>query len=141
GTASGTNIAETATATATNIIPGLTTNTATASVIVANANSSDLAIVKTVAPAPTVPQGDTLTYTLTVTNNGPASATNVTVTDALPATLTYLSATPTGACSEADGTVTCLLGTMVNGGTATVTILTIAGAPGVITNTASVNAD
>ena len=141
GTASGTNIAETATATATNIIPGLTTNSATASVIVANANSADLAIVKTATPGPTVPQGDTLTYTLAVTNNGPASATNVTVTDALPATLTYLSATPTGACSEADGTVTCLLGTMVNGGTATVTILTIAGAPGVITNTASVNAD
>lgn len=141
GTASGTNIAETATATATNIIPGLTTNSATASVIVANANSADLAIVKTATPSPTVPQGDTLTYTLAITNNGPASATNVTVTDALPATLTYLSATPTGPCSEADGTVTCLLGTMVNGGTATVTILTLAGAPGVITNTASVNAD
>jgi uncharacterized repeat protein (TIGR01451 family) len=143
GTASGTNIAETVTATATNIIPGLTTNSATASVIVANANSADLAIVKTATPTPTVPQGNTVTYTLAVTNNGPASATNVTVTDALPATLTYLSATPTGtgACSEADGSVTCLLGTMANGGSATVTVLTIAGAPGVITNTASVNAD
>ena len=94
GTASGTNIAETAMATATNIIPGLTTNSAIGSVVVANANSADMAIVKTATPGPTVPQGDTLTYTLAITNNGPASATNVTVTDALPATLTYLSRPP-----------------------------------------------
>ena len=45
-TASGTNIAETATATATNIVPNLTTNSATATVVVANANSADMAIVK-----------------------------------------------------------------------------------------------
>jgi peptidase C25-like protein/uncharacterized protein DUF11 len=77
-----------------------------------------------------------------VTNNGPASATNVTVTDTLPSAVTYLSSTTTaGTCSEAGGTVTCLLGTMANGATATVTILTIAGAPGVVSNTATVNAD
>src|SRR6202035_1885852 len=142
GTASGTNIAETATATATNLIPGLTTNSATGSVIVANANSADMAILKTATPSSTAPEGDTLTYALAVTNNGPASATNVVVTDALPSTLTYLSATTTsGTCSEASGTVTCLLGTMANTGTATITILTTAGAPGVVTNTASVVAD
>jgi len=98
----GTNIAETATATANNIIPGLTTNSATASVVVANANSADLAIVKTATPSPTCPRRNSF-YTLAVTNNGPASATNVTVTDALPATLTFLSDTPTSACSEANG--------------------------------------
>jgi uncharacterized repeat protein (TIGR01451 family) len=142
GTPSGTNIAETATASATNIVPSLTTNSATATVIVANANSADMAIVKTATPSPTVPDGDTLTYSLAITNNGPASATNVTVTDPLPSALTYLSTTTTaGTCSEADGTVTCLLGTIANGGTATVTILTLAGAPGVISNTATVSAD
>ena len=142
GTPSGTNIAETATASATNIVPNLTTNSATATVIVANANSADMAIVKTATPSPTVPQGDTLTYTLAVTNNGPASATNVTVTDPLPSAVTFLSATTTaGTCSEAGGTVTCLLGTMANAGTATVTILTLAGMPGVIVNIATVSAD
>jgi uncharacterized repeat protein (TIGR01451 family) len=142
GTPSGTNIAETATATATNIVPSLTTNSATATVIVANANSADMAIVKTATPSPTVAEGDTLTYTLAITNNGPASATNVVVTDPLPSSVTYLSATTTaGTCSEAGGTVTCLLGTMANAGTATVTILTLAGAPGVISNTATVSAD
>jgi len=142
GTPSGTNIAETATATATNIVPNLTTNSATATVVVANANSADMAIVKTATPSPTVAEGDTLTYTVAVTNNGPATATNVIVTDALPSAVTYLSATTTaGTCSEANGTVTCLLGTMPNAGTATVTILTLAGMPSVVSNTATVSAD
>jgi uncharacterized repeat protein (TIGR01451 family) len=114
GTPSGTNIAETVTASATNIVPNLTTNSATAVVVVANAGSADMAIVKTAAPNP-VAQGDPLTYTLAVTNNGPSTATNVTVTDSLPTAVTYLSVTTTqGACSEAGGTVTCLLGSMAN---------------------------
>jgi len=142
GTPSGTDIAETVTASAGNIVPGLTTNSATATVLVANANSADMAILKTASPSPTVPEGDTLTYTLAVTNNGPASATNVVVTDPLPSAVTYLQVTTTtGTCSEAGGTVTCLLGTMANGATATITILTLAGTPGPAVNTASVTAD
>ena len=139
GTASGTNIAETASATASNIVPNLTGNTATAIVVVANANSANMTILKSATPSPNVPSGDTLTYTLVVTNNGPASATNVTVTDPLPADVMDSSVfTTAGICSEAGGTVTCLLGTMANGANATITILTVAGAPGTATNTASV---
>jgi uncharacterized repeat protein (TIGR01451 family) len=139
---SGTNIAETVTATVSNVVPSLTTNSATALAVVANANSADMAIVKTASPSPTVPQGDTLTYTLAITNDGPASATNVTVADTLPSAVTYESViSSVGTCSEADSTVTCLLGTMANAATATVTIVTMAGAPGVVTNTASVSAD
>jgi uncharacterized repeat protein (TIGR01451 family) len=141
GTPSGTNITDTATATATNIVPNLTTNTASATVVVANANSADMAIVKTATPNP-VTEGTPLTYSLAVTNNGPASATNVTVTDTLPSSVTYLSSTSTlGTCSEAGGIVTCLVGTMANAGTATISILTIPGQPGVISNTATVVAD
>jgi uncharacterized repeat protein (TIGR01451 family) len=142
GTPSGTNIAETATASVGNIVPGLTTNSATATVVVANANSADMAIVKTATPSPTVAEGDILTYSLVVTNNGPASATNVTVIDSLPSAVTYLSATSTaGTCSEANATVTCLLGTMANAATATVTIVTLAGMPSIVSNTATVSAD
>jgi uncharacterized repeat protein (TIGR01451 family) len=141
GTPSGTNITDTATANATNIVPNLTTNTASATVVVANANSADMAIVKTATPNP-VTDGTPLTYSLAVTNNGPASATNVTVTDTLPSSVTYLSSTSTlGTCSEAGGIVSCLLGTMANAGTATITILTIPGQSGVISNTATVTAD
>ena len=142
-TASGTNIAETPTATATNIVPNLTTNSATATVVVANANSANVTIGKAASPNPTVASGDPLTYTLTVKNTGPATATTVTVTDPLPPNVTFLSPviTTQGTCSEAGGTVTCLLGTMTSGTSATITILTLAGAPGIATNTASVSAD
>ena len=141
-TPSGTNITETATATASNIVPNLTGNSAAAVVVVASANSADMAIVKSATPSPTVPEEDTLTYTLTVTNNGPAPATNVMVTDPLPSDFTFLSANTTaGTCSEAGGTVTCSLGTMANAANATVTILTLTGAPGTATNTATVSAN
>ncbi|HUA16584.1 MAG TPA: C25 family cysteine peptidase [Verrucomicrobiae bacterium] len=140
-TPSGTYITETDTATATNIVPSLTSNSAQATVVVANANSADVAIVKTATPNP-VTQGTPLTYTLAVTNNGPASATNVTVTDTLPSVVTYLSSTTTqGSCSEAGGTVTCLLGTMASGDNETVSILTIPGSAGIVSNTATVSAD
>ncbi len=140
GTASGTNIAETATASATDIVPNLTTNSATATVIVASAGIADMAIVKTASPSPTVASGDTITYTLTVTNNGPSTATNVIVTDPLPSDVSFISATP-ATCTNADGTVTCLLGTMTNGATVTPTILVLAGAPGLAVNKATVSAD
>jgi uncharacterized repeat protein (TIGR01451 family) len=141
GTPSGTSITDTATATATNIVPSITSNTASATVIVANANSADVAIVKTATPNP-VTEGTPLLYTLTVTNNGPATATNVTAMDTLPSSVVYLSSTSTqGTCSEAGGTVTCLLGAMNNAGTATISILTIPGTAGIISNTGNVTAD
>ncbi len=140
-TPSGTSITDTATATATNIVPGLTTNTASATVLVASSSSADVSIVKTATPNP-VTQGTLLVYTLTVTNNGPATATTVDVQDMLPSSATYLSSSWTqGSCSEAGGTVVCQLGTLANAGTATITILTLPGASGTIVNTATVAAD
>src|SRR5207302_7081382 len=59
-------------------------------------NSSDLQVTKTVnQAAPNV--GDTITFTVPLKNNGPNTATNVKVTDALPAGLTLVSATPSQA--------------------------------------------
>src|SRR5262249_34405600 len=53
---------------------------------------ADLHLVKTVnQPRPNV--GDTVTFTLALTNQGPNTATNVTVTDLLPAGLPFVSAT------------------------------------------------
>ena len=45
---------------------------------------ADLEITKSDSPDP-VTTGSDLTYTITVTNNGPDAATSVTVTDTLPA--------------------------------------------------------
>ena len=54
---------------------------------------ADLALTKTVSnPTPNV--GDTITFTVTLTNNGPDTATGVQVSDLLPAGLSFVSATP-----------------------------------------------
>ena len=54
---------------------------------------ADLALSKSVNDAsPNV--GDTITFTVTLTNNGPIGATNVEVVDLLPAGLSFVSATP-----------------------------------------------
>ena len=44
----------------------------------------DLAITKTDSPDVSITPGGTLTYTLTITNNGPSTATNVEITDTYP---------------------------------------------------------
>jgi uncharacterized repeat protein (TIGR01451 family) len=51
---------------------------------------ADLAVTATAAPDP-VNQGETLTYTLTVANQGPATAILVTLVNTLPAGVSYLS--------------------------------------------------
>ena len=88
-------------------------NSSTATTTVTN--TVDLSIAKTDAPDP-VAVGGTLVYTLAVSNAGPASATNVRVTDPLPAGVTSASATGTGwTCAIASGTVTCTRATLAVG--------------------------
>jgi hypothetical protein len=91
-------------------------------------------------------------YAATVSNNGPATATNVTMTNVLPASLEVSSAycnvgscqtpitTTLGTCSVSGNTVTCALGTMAPGASATVNIPVQALAPGSISDTATVSA-
>ena len=105
-----------------------------------NVAQTDLAIVKGASPSPVV-AGQQLTYTLTTTNNGPSNATGVTVSDTLPAGVTYTSATATqGTASFANGVVTASLGNLAYGATATTTIIVTVNAAttGSIVNTATV---
>jgi uncharacterized repeat protein (TIGR01451 family) len=99
---------------------------------------ADLAIAKSGSPDPVTVDG-TLTYTIDVTHNGNADATNVVVTDPLPPNVTFVSASP--GCAEVGGTVTCSLGTVSEGQTRSVTIAVTAAEAGAITNTASVDGD
>ena len=102
----------------------------------------DLTITKTDSPDP-VNAGATLTYTLLITNNGPSGATGVSVTDTLPAEVTFVSAVPSqGTVSHAAGVVSANLGSLADGGQATivVTVAVAASSQGTITNTANVTA-
>jgi uncharacterized repeat protein (TIGR01451 family) len=104
--------------------------------------AADLAITKTDSPDP-VKGGQNLTYTIVVTNNGPSTATGVTMTDQLPKNAGYASATTTkGSCTAkpSRALVTCALGDMASGTSATVTIVVKSPTKGTITNTASVTA-
>lgn len=122
------------------IITDSTNHTATATVtITVVAPSANLVLTNTDNPDPVV-TGTTLTYTLGVTNNGPQSATSLTLTDTLPTGVIYQSASGAGwSCSQASGVVTCTNPSLANGGSAPVTITVTAPLTvGTITNTATV---
>jgi len=104
------------------------------------AKMADLAVVKSAQLAP-VPVDSDVIYTITITNNGPHDATNVSVTDTLPEGGTFVSVAPSGICSYADSTVTCALGALAAGANATITIVVRASVAGTLTNTVTVEAD
>ena len=93
--------------------------------IVTVAAVADVTITKTV-DSTTAQIGDTLTYTVTATNNGPSPADAVTIFDDLPTDVTFVSGTgPGGAVLTADtaGDVTFNGGTLASGASFTITIL------------------
>lgn len=104
---------------------------------ITNRARADLAVTKSVSSSPIVP-GTNVTYTLTATNNGPSLAAEATVSDTLPAGLTFVSAS--AGCVFAGGTVTCSAGDLAAGAVRTFTI-TASVAPdlaaGTMTNTAT----
>jgi len=105
----------------------------------ATAGSANLAITKTDSPDP-VTVGSPLTYLMLVSNSGPDAGSNVTVTDTLPAGVTFVSASASiGSCSGTT-TVTCVLGTVANGANVSVSIVVTPTTPGLLSNTAAVSA-
>ena len=108
--------------------------------IVAAAPVIDLSIIKTDRPDP-VFVGARLTYTLTVRNAGPDTATNVRVADALPAATNFVSvATSQGTCTGGR-VVRCSLGEVLSGGRATITIVVRPTEAGALLNVATVVGD
>jgi uncharacterized repeat protein (TIGR01451 family) len=101
---------------------------------------ADLEVSKTASPSPATATSN-LTYTVTVHNNGPDTATGVLMSDTLPAAVSYGSAVASqGGCSESGGIVTCDLGNLRSNVSATVTIVVTPTTPGYITNTVEVAA-
>lgn len=95
----------------------------------------DLAIVKT-GPVTFVP-GESVTYAMTVTNNGPGASSGSVVRDPLPSGFTgALTSTP--GCTITGGSVTCVLGPLAVGASTSITVTGTAGAGGSLVNTARV---
>jgi len=109
------------------------------SVTLNNDTVADLSLSMVASQEP-VPMGATFTYTIVTANHGPAQATGVTVTDSLPAGLTFVSATPTQGSCTGTTNVSCTLGTLDDGGSASIALVVTKTVGGAISNTASVTA-
>jgi uncharacterized repeat protein (TIGR01451 family) len=97
----------------------------------------DLVIVKS-ASSPT-PLNGVVNYTMTVTNKGPDTATNVQLADPAPVGITYLTVnTSQGTCNMTPSLITCSLGTIAPGQAVTINVTARATAVGTHTNTATV---
>jgi uncharacterized repeat protein (TIGR01451 family) len=124
---------------AVNAQSGSLTHSQTVALNVVSPTSADLSITKTASPNPGQ-VGVPLSYRIVATNNGPATATNVTVTDPLPAGVAFGSSSTTqGACSGTS-TVTCNLGSLASGAGAVVTINVTPSTQGQLANTATITA-
>jgi uncharacterized repeat protein (TIGR01451 family) len=98
----------------------------------ANTGIADVALSFVDSPDPIV-AGDNLTYVLSVTNNGPQTASGVSLVDPLPPSSDYVSVASTqGYCKETEGKIVCKLGSINSAATATVTIIAKAGDGGLV---------
>ena len=124
GTANGTVISNTARVRAASPAdPNNANNTASVSVTATNP-TADLALTKSAAPDP-VQAGSNVTYTLGLSNAGPAAATSVVVTDTLPSATSFVScvATGGGVCGGSGNNRTVSFASLASGASATVTLV------------------
>ena len=113
---------------------GANAGTAWGDIGTAPGRNADLSVTQT---ADNVNPGSTVTFTVRVRNSGPVNATGVQVTDLLPAGLTFVSSTVThGTYASATGLWD--VGPLLNGATATLTIVANVTTVGAKTNTAQV---
>src|SRR5207245_8533508 len=117
--ASGTTLTNTASATSpTDSTPGNNNQSTSATVN----TTADLAVTKS-GPL-SAPAGSNITYSVTITNNGPSDAQGVTMTDALPAGTTFVSETQTsGPTFNCTPTVSCGIATLPSSASATFTLI------------------
>jgi uncharacterized repeat protein (TIGR01451 family)/uncharacterized delta-60 repeat protein len=128
-------ITNSATATSATADPNLNDNSASVTTTVVSP-TADLALSMVDLPDPVL-LGYNLTYTITVNNLGPASATAVMVVDTLPTGMTFVSASPNNAFTRVGQVVTFNLGTLGSNGQATATIVVQPTVPGTPLNTAN----
>jgi uncharacterized repeat protein (TIGR01451 family) len=101
--------------------------------------AADLAVSQAATPDP-AGAGQDLTYTVTVSNNGPSPASDVVVTDTLPSGAAFLSAVAgdSGAVTPVGPDLTVSLGALAAGAQRTIIITVRPTGPGLLVNTVSV---
>ncbi len=121
--------------------PNPANDTATVTTTTLPPPPADLSVLVTAAP-PAIALGQTLTYSIAVTNDGPSPASGVVVTNVLPAGSSVISSQSTqGSLSTANGTITASLGLLAPGASALITIVVKPGAEGTAVDSATVSAD
>lgn len=99
---------------------------------------ADLSLSKTVNnPTPRV--GETITFTIVISNSGPSNASNVAMSDLLPTGLILSSATPSRGSYEADIGLW-VVGTIANSEGVTLSVVAMATEAGAVTNIAEITA-
>ena len=96
--------------------------------------TADVEVSQTAGPSPAA-VNQNLTYTLAIFNAGPSAAANVAVTDSLPGSVTFVSASP--GCINLGGAVACTIGTLAGGSTSNIVVTVIPTVEGALTNRAS----
>ena len=145
GLAVGNNIVATATSytsACTSVNDGTSEFSSTASIVSVSGASADLALTAGVTPG-SAAIGGTLTYGAHVVNNGSSTATGVTITMTLPSNVTPTGTTTAtqGSCSVVASTATCNIGTLANGASADVSVVTTGNTGGSATATSSASAN
>ncbi|MFN0039722.1 MAG: S8 family serine peptidase [Burkholderiales bacterium] len=86
-----------------------------------------------------VSAGSTVNFDAVIHNNGPQAATNVMLSDTLPAGLSYVSGT--AGCSANAASVTCAIGTLASGSNANVVITVLTAGTGTFQSDATVTSE
>jgi uncharacterized repeat protein (TIGR01451 family) len=123
----------TATVTAEQADPNAANNTASATV---TPQRADLAIAETV-DIPTPHVGDTVAFTIVLSDRGPDPASGITVQDFLPAGLTFVSGTPSAGIYN-PGTALWTLGTVTAAEPQTLVVKAVLTSTGRVVNTATI---
>jgi large repetitive protein len=113
------------------------TNANNSAGVTTTVSPANISLTKTANPTSAF-AGQDVTFTITATNGGPSDATNVVVSDTLPAGLTFKSAT--AGCSPAGQTVTCGAVPLPNGNSVIISVVATVqpSATGSLVNTANV---
>lgn len=120
-------------------VSGNLQHTTLVTLVVTGTASADILISKTASPNPAIVLTN-LTYRIVVTNNGPSPATNVSISDQLPAGVNFGSVSTTQGSCTGTSTINCNFGNLARGNSAIASIVVVPQATGQISNTATATA-